>query len=397
MAVRLGIGLILLVTVGGVSGACGGSEDTPLTSLRTAFEQRNGSSWTSLREEALFLRQLDAASDRVRVSEIGRSVKGRPLRLVTVGASRPRAAIAAESSLLFVCTQHGTEPAGREACLQSARDAVEDLGSSTLLIIPTANPDGLATGDRENANGVDVNRDHMALATPEASAIAAVVRDYKPDLVGDFHEYKDVGASRVLLSNPTTLHLNVDPRIRRLSSELNRYSVRELDKARLETGLYPSRSPEVDESVLRQQVALRHSPSLLVETPRRGILSPLKRVTAHDAAARALLRMLREQTGRLAASTAEARRAAAAEGASGEARYYYRSPTRYSERPPCGYKLMEDEYRRVNAELRLHGVTATRAGKSWFASTAQASQPRIGLLLDARAPRELTDAEPLPC
>jgi len=304
--------VVLLGLSAAVAGSCKG-DDADVTELRTGFESRNGSKWTSPREERSFLRALDAASERVTVSEIGRSVEDRPISLVTVGAPRTRSQIAAGSSMLFVCTQHGTEPAGREGCLEAARDAVSDIGSSTLLVIPTANPDGLATGSRENADGVDINRDHTELTTPEARAIASVMHDYKPDLLGDFHEYKEPGASEVLFSNPATLHLDVDARIKQLSSQLNRYAVPVVDAARFETGLYPTLTPEADASILRQRAALRHSPSLLVETPRRGTLSAVRRVAAHRAAMSAMFKMLREQTRKLAGTTTAARQDAAAE------------------------------------------------------------------------------------
>ncbi len=391
------VGLVVLLALGGLGAACGGSDDGQVSSLRTGFELRKGSSWTSLGEEGAFLRDLDAASGRVRVTEIGRSVQRRPLRLVTVGAPRTPEQIAAGSTMLFVCAQHGTEPAGREACLQAARDAVGAIGSATLLIIPNANPDGLAVGERGNADRVDVNRDHMDLDTPEARAIARVVRDFKPDLIGDFHEYKEEGATEVLLGDPAKLHLNADPRIRRLSGELDRYAVRALRAARFETGVYPSLTRDADESVLRQQAALRHSPSLLVETPRRGTLSPLRRASAHRAAMRALLAMFREQSRRLATDTSAAQRAALAEGASGDRRYYYRSPTRSTDRPPCGYRLTEDELRDAQDELRLQGIATRRDGSSWLVPAGQPGQPRIGLLLDARAPRKVADAEPVAC
>lgn len=397
MRVLLIVRLMLVAAVAATMAACGGSDEKDLASLTTGFESRKGSDWTSLGEEQSFLRDLAAASERVSVAEIGRSVERRPLRLVTVGSPRTRKQIAAGSSVLFVCAQHGTEPAGREACLQAARDTVESIGSSTLLIIPTANPDGLTTDDRGNADGADINRDQMELATPEAEAIAAVIRDYKPDLVADFHEYKEEGAGEVLLANPDTLHLDVDPSIKQLSSRLNDYAVRALGAGRFATGLYPSLNPNADAAVLRQQAALRHSPSLLVETPRRGTLSPLERVSAHRAAARATLKLLREQTRAIASSTAAARRDAVAEGAGGRQRYYYKSPTDYTDTPPCGYSLTEDEYRSVEEKLRLHDVAATFAGGSWTVSTAQTSQPTVGLLLDARAPAKLTAGDPVAC
>lgn len=390
------IGLALLAASAAILPGCGDDDDA-VGALRTGFETRNGSDWTTEREERSFLRRLDAASDRVSVSVVGRSTERRPIRLIAVGRARTRAQIAAGRSVLFVCTQHGTEPAGREACLQMARDAVDAIGSATLLVVPTANPDGLAVDRRENGQLKDINRDHMALLTPEARAIAAVIRDYRPDLVGDFHEYKEPGSTTVLFSNPATLHLDIDTEIRRLTSDLRERAVRALESARFATDLYPTLTKTADESVLRQQAALRGSPSLLVETPRLGTLRPRQRVAAHRAAMLAILKMLRDRARSLEQSTSAARREAIARGASGRRRYYYASPTTYSDSPPCAYRLTDAAHRDVEAELDLHGVTAMRAGGAWIVPVAQPSQPVVGLLLDPRAPRRLTDGEPVAC
>lgn len=366
--------------------------------LKTGFESRAGSAWTSLSEEQSFLRDLDAASGRVSLSEIGRSGEGRPIQLITVGAPRTQAEIAAGTSVLFVCTQHGDEPAGREACLQAARDHAESSDATTVLIIPLANPDGFVHNTRHNATGVDVNRDHLALKSSEARAIAAVMRDYKPDALGDMHEYSASGASSVLFADASRLHRNVDPQIVKLTSTLHTsYARADVAGAGFSTGMYSSGSSTVDETVMRQQSALRHIPSLLVETPRLGTLSPLRRVKAQFTAIGATVRMVRDNTAELASTTAAAPQRAAAEGAAGNQRFYYTSPSVYSDTPPCGYRLTDSQYQTAQRALGLHGITAISANGSWTVSAAQASQPNIGLLLDSRSPRELTAGARLSC
>ena len=391
------VALVVVLGFGATLAASGRSSGGNVSELRTPFESLNGTRWTSLREEQRYLRRLDATSSRVAVSTIGRSVQGRPIRLVRVGPPRTRRQIAAGSSVLLVCAQHGDEPAGREACLQAARDYARASRPTTVLIIPTANPDGFAASRRHNADGVDINRDHHRLTTPETRAISAVIRDYKPDLLGDMHEYP-WSDDKVLFGDPTKLHRNVDPEIAELTRTVNgSYVAPALERAGFETGYYPSSGGEADESVMRQQAALRHVAPVLVETSADGRLSPVQRVRAQRTAIGAVMKMVREQRRAVASATRRAARRSVAAGAAGDGRYYFRSPTVYSDTPPCGYRLTDAQYRPLQRTLALLGVAARREGGSWVIPTAQATRPTIGLLLDGRAAREITSAQDVPC
>lgn len=154
---------------------------------------------TSHAGELSFVAAVDQASDRVEVDIIGTTKQGRPLQLVRIGhpTPAPLALALRRPTTLFVCTQHGNEPAGREACLQRLRDLaftddaklVAQLREQTILFVPTANPDGREANARGNSDGTDINRDHLNLRTPEGRAMAVVVRDWEPEAVVDLHEY----------------------------------------------------------------------------------------------------------------------------------------------------------------------------------------------------------------
>ena len=56
-----------------------------------------------------------------------------------------------------------------------------------VVIVPRANPDAAETFARTAANGIDINRDHLLLRTPELLAITAAVLRYAPQVMLDLH------------------------------------------------------------------------------------------------------------------------------------------------------------------------------------------------------------------
>ncbi len=95
-------------------------------------------------------RTADAiASLRVEPVVVGRSRQGRPIKLIAAGSARggPR--------ILVVGCIHGDECAAA-AVVNRLRAAPSP--SSDLWLMPTLNPDGRATRQRQNSAGVDLNR-----------------------------------------------------------------------------------------------------------------------------------------------------------------------------------------------------------------------------------------------
>jgi murein peptide amidase A len=140
----------------------------------------------------------EAAGAHARAATLGRSVEGRPIRVVRVGERRsPRKA-------LVVGAIHGNEPAGAAVVRALARTA--PLAGVELWLIPDMNPDGTAAGTRQNARGVDLNRNFphrwraqgapggtfysgpRPLSEPESRLAARLIRRLRPDVTIWYHQ-----------------------------------------------------------------------------------------------------------------------------------------------------------------------------------------------------------------
>ena len=139
---------------------------------------------------------------RVSVEEIGRSAEGRPIHLLAAGRGPRR--------VLLWSQMHGDEPSATPALL----DALDTLLSGrpesgaildrlTLLVVPMLNPDGAERYERRNAQGIDVNRDALVLASPEGRALKAVRDRFEPEIGFNLHDQNrrtTVGDTGVLAS-----------------------------------------------------------------------------------------------------------------------------------------------------------------------------------------------------
>lgn len=126
----------------------------------------------------------------------GRSVRGRPIMTQILGEG--------EDTILILATIHGNEAAGTplvEELADHLRVNPELLEGRRVVLMPLANPDGLAAGTRENVRGVDLNRNFQAdnrvnngthglraLSEPESRAVKAIIDQYQPDRIVSIHE-----------------------------------------------------------------------------------------------------------------------------------------------------------------------------------------------------------------
>ncbi len=135
-----------------------------------------------------WLRPLDA-ENLYNVIPLGTSAEGRTISLLRLGKGSVK--------VLLWSQMHGDEPTATMALLdilsffkrrpehivtRSILDALD------LLTIPMLNPDGAERFQRRTAQSIDMNRDALALETPEARILRDTQYAYKPEFGFNLHD-----------------------------------------------------------------------------------------------------------------------------------------------------------------------------------------------------------------
>jgi len=120
---------------------------------------------------------------------IGQSVQGRPIRAISFGDGATR--------VLLWSQMHGNESTATMALADLINFMATAQGdplwselrsSLTITMVPMLNPDGAQHFERENAVGIDVNRDARRLSTPEARALKSVRDSIQPQFGFNLHD-----------------------------------------------------------------------------------------------------------------------------------------------------------------------------------------------------------------
>ncbi len=448
--------LALLLSASAVAVVPAQAQTPPPT---TSFEDNGGADWTPHEEELAFLETIAEMSDRVEIEVIlDETTQGRPMHLVKIGHPVPHTVQAAQDMPveLHMCSQHGNEPAGREACLITIRNlAFTDdpgrialLGKQATLFIPTANPDGRANNSRTSGAGSDLNRQHLQVDQPEVRAIGRVVRDWKPVMNMDHHEYgptqPGVYDDDILILWPR--NLNVHGPLQRMAASFvqddlvpclasGQYSSDEYGQASVSTPAGDLDAHQTagdwDDGISRNAAGLRHSLGILAESA--VSVSPTRPAEVIAAATTGGLtgdnpatmsRRVYSQVDLISctldwmdangpagyAMTRQSMLSKALEGLEQSAPTFFdgqdedttlsgavtgdNQPKTFQDPPFCGFTLTADQVDLdVEDAFEVHGIEATPTPDGGlFVSMAQQAEPVIGLLLDQRGERHLVAA-----
>ncbi len=126
--------------------------------------------------------------DKFDVDLLGSSVEGRNIYSVTFGEGKTR--------VLLWSQMHGDEPTATLALIdllsylnKNYNDELNELRNRLKIrIIPMLNPDGAERMTRENALGIDINRDALKLASPESRILMNELTNFKPEFAFNLHD-----------------------------------------------------------------------------------------------------------------------------------------------------------------------------------------------------------------
>src|SRR5687767_2799188 len=180
-----------------------------------------------------------AAPKKVLLTTFGETNEKRALPLAVIGASAATPEAVRQTGKIRVYIQgniHGGEVEGKESAQVLLRELAQGkhdewLKTMVFLIAPIYNADGNerfalnnrgrqhgpigGQGQRPNAQGLDLNRDHMKLDSPEGRAVVKLMNDYDPHVSMDLHTTNGSRHAYFLTYAPP-LNPATDPAITRL-------------------------------------------------------------------------------------------------------------------------------------------------------------------------------------
>ena len=205
-------GVVRVVSAAGLFALLAGSAAAQSADLRTRAETSNYEETSTNDDVTRVIEGLTAASSLVHTESFGKTEEGRDLPMLVIAdpkVTTPAAAHRLGRPIVFVQANiHAGEVEGKEAVLKLARRMISgDLRALTrqlvFIIAPNYNADGNekvspanrpaqngpvnGVGTRENAKGLDLNRDYMKLESAEARALVGLIKAWDPHVLVDLH------------------------------------------------------------------------------------------------------------------------------------------------------------------------------------------------------------------
>ena len=222
----------------------GGTLSAQSPAAKTARTTSAGAQWltrpertdyaeTSRYDEVIaYMKQMAAVNPNIHLTTYGYTTEGRPLPLAVIGAPGASAeqVLATNKTRVYIQGNiHAGEVEGKEALLWLLRSIAKGernawLKTTVLLINPIYNADGNervsvsnrgsqagpvgGMGTRENAQGLDLNRDGTKMETAEARSMAGLLTRYQPHVAMDLHTTDGSSTSGFNMTYETSLNPN---------------------------------------------------------------------------------------------------------------------------------------------------------------------------------------------
>ena len=209
-SIHLAVGALLVGAA--LPGTAHAQRTLDSTTLPTRAEASGWTETSRYDDVVAFLETVVARRADMHLVSMGYTQEGRSIPMVVVGASDPSPEAVRASGKLRVYLQgniHGGEVPGKEALQMLLRDLATGAAPASwtddlvLLVTPIYNSDGnervlltnrprqhgplAGMGQRPNAMGLDLNRDHMKLDSPEARSVVGMMNRYDPHISVDLH------------------------------------------------------------------------------------------------------------------------------------------------------------------------------------------------------------------
>ncbi|MBT8321524.1 MAG: peptidase M14, partial [Eudoraea sp.] len=171
---------------------CWGQNEAFTTSLYDTYEEFKEPSLEKRRIKHADLQPLISkwkADPAIEVSQVGTSIEGRSLQLISMGTG---------SVDVFLWSQmHGNEPTATQAIFDILNffagstftdEKQEILSRLKIHFLPMLNPDGAEVYQRRNKLGIDINRDALRLQSPEGQTLKKVRDSLDADFGFNLHD-----------------------------------------------------------------------------------------------------------------------------------------------------------------------------------------------------------------